>query len=419
MSKKLVPELRFPEFESEGEWEERRLGDIADFINGRAYKQEELLTEGKYRVLRVGNFFTNNEWYYSNLELGKDKYCNKGDLLYAWSASFGPRLWNEEKVIYHYHIWKVENKPGINRQFLYNLLDYETFRMKAKSLNGFALMHITKGEIENWKSTVPRCEKEQNKIASCLFLLDEVITSYSQKLDLLREHKKGLMQNLFPQDGETVPKYRFPEFKSDGEWINTILSDNVSVVDGDRGVNYPKAEEYSNNGYCLFLNAKNVTKAGFVFNEVQYITKQTDQLLRKGRLTRFDIVLTTRGSLGQFAYYDELVPFENIRINSGMVILRAKKEEDIDSHYLYQYCLSSAIQLSIKNEAFGNAVQQLTVALVNNLPLRFPKSKTEQQKIAICLSSVDELIKAQEQKIEQVNQHKKGLMQGLFPKLND
>jgi type I restriction enzyme S subunit len=192
-----VPKYRFMEFEKDGEWVEKKLGDVADFINGKAYKQEELLSAGKYRVLRVGNFFTNNEWYYSDLELDEDKYCEKDDLLYAWSASFGPQIWKEEKVIYHYHIWKVKNKIGINRQFLYNLLDYETFRMKAKSLNGFALMHITKGAIEAWESMIPKSEKEQQKIASCLSSLDALITAQAEKIAQLQLHKKGLMQGLF------------------------------------------------------------------------------------------------------------------------------------------------------------------------------------------------------------------------------
>ena len=83
------------------------LKDVCEVINGRAYSQQELLSEGKYRVLRVGNFFSNDSWYYSDLELEDKYYCENGDLLYAWSASFGPHIWDEEKVIYHYHIWKM------------------------------------------------------------------------------------------------------------------------------------------------------------------------------------------------------------------------------------------------------------------------------------------------------------------------
>ena len=88
-------------------WEVKKLKDVSTLLNGRAYKQNELLDEGKYKVLRVGNFFTNNTYYYSDLELESDKYCDNGDLLFAWSASFGAFIWDGEKVIYHYHIWKV------------------------------------------------------------------------------------------------------------------------------------------------------------------------------------------------------------------------------------------------------------------------------------------------------------------------
>lgn len=96
----------------------------AILINGRAYKQEELLSHGRYPVLRVGNFFSNDSWYYSDLNLEEDKYCDNGDLLYAWSASFGPKIWNGGKVIYHYHIWKVIVGEAYDKEFLCKLLEY-------------------------------------------------------------------------------------------------------------------------------------------------------------------------------------------------------------------------------------------------------------------------------------------------------
>ncbi len=194
-----VPNYRFPECEGDGDWVKKKLGDAADFINGRAYKKEELLTSGKYRVLRVGNFFTNNEWYYSNLELDEDKYCDNGDLLYAWSASFGPRIWKEEKVIYHYHIWKVVKKKEINKDFLFVLLDFETENIKAAQSRGLGMKHITKSGIESWESTIPPTENEQQKIASCLSAVDELITAQAEKIEQLQQHKKGLMQGLFPK----------------------------------------------------------------------------------------------------------------------------------------------------------------------------------------------------------------------------
>lgn len=98
----------------------KALGSICKIINGRAYKQNELLDEGKYKVLRVGNFFSNSSWYYSDLELEDSKYCNNGDLLFAWSASFGPKIWTHDKTIFHYHIWKMEeDKKFIDKHYLY------------------------------------------------------------------------------------------------------------------------------------------------------------------------------------------------------------------------------------------------------------------------------------------------------------
>ena len=174
-----------------------KLGEAATFYNGKAYKQEELLEWGKYKVLRVGNFFTNNNWYYSDLDMDETKYCDNGDLLYAWSASFGPRIWEGEKVIYHYHIWKVVRKKIVEKKFLFLILEYETERIKEQTANGLGLLHITKGTIEAWESSFPGID-EQKKIAECLSSIDELITAQTQKLDTLKTHKKGLMQQLFP-----------------------------------------------------------------------------------------------------------------------------------------------------------------------------------------------------------------------------
>ena len=196
-----VPKLRFHEFKDMRGWTESTLGEAATFINGRAFRQEELLDQGQYRVLRVGNFFSNNEWYYSDLKLDENKYCDNGDLLYAWSASFGPRIWKGEKVIYHYHIWKVIPNVIIAKDFLYTLLENETIKIKKQSANGLGLLHITKNSIENWICRFPTVE-EQRKIAKCLSSIDELITAQTQKIELLKKHKKGLMQQLFPSIDE-------------------------------------------------------------------------------------------------------------------------------------------------------------------------------------------------------------------------
>lgn len=191
------PRLRFPEFRDAPEWKGKLLGQAATFYNGRAYAKEELLERGKYLVLRVGNFFTNDLCYYSDLELDDTKYCDEGDLLYAWSASFGPRMWRGGKTIYHYHIWKVVEKEGVSKAFLFYRLDADTEEMRARTANGIGMFHITKGTIESWMSAFPNLE-EQQRIADCLSSLDTQITAETNQLAALKTHKQGLMQQLFP-----------------------------------------------------------------------------------------------------------------------------------------------------------------------------------------------------------------------------
>lgn len=153
-----------PHIPIDPEWEMVELGEIARLINGRAYKQEELLPDGPYPVLRVGNFFSNRDWYYSDLELDHEKYCEKGDLLFAWSASFGPRIWDGTRAIYHYHIWKIETSERIIKEFLYYLLEADTEKIKASG-NGIAMTHATKGAMEKRKFPLPPISSQQPIVA--------------------------------------------------------------------------------------------------------------------------------------------------------------------------------------------------------------------------------------------------------------
>ncbi|HGJ5497559.1 TPA: restriction endonuclease subunit S [Streptococcus pneumoniae] len=131
------------------------------------------------------------------------------------------------------------------------------------------------------------------------------------------------LQNEFADFVALVDKSRFNEMFGENK-IFEIIDNLFDIIDGDRGKNYPKSDELFSEEYCLFLNTKNVTKNGFSFDTKQFITKTKDKLLRKGKLERYDIVLTTRGTVGNVAYYDELIKYKHLRINSGMVILRPK-----------------------------------------------------------------------------------------------
>ena len=196
-----VPNLRFPEFT--GEWKLNILDSVCTFHNGRAYKQHELLSAGKYRVLRVGNFFTNDSWYYSDLELEEDKTASDGELLYAWSASFGPRFWKGEKVIYHYHIWKIDSFQEVCKEFLFYFLEKDAASIKNE-VQGGTMAHITKADMERRNITYPTiCE--QSKIARLLFLLDHRIATQNKIIEDLKKLKSAISERLFKSvKGSTV-----------------------------------------------------------------------------------------------------------------------------------------------------------------------------------------------------------------------
>ena len=189
----VIPEVRYKSFSAA--WEQRKLGEVATFINGRAYKQNELLDSGKYKVLRVGNFYTNDSWYYSNLELADKYYIDEGDLVYTWSATFGPHIWNGEKVIYHYHIWKIELSKFLDRDFTLQILEADKAKLLANT-NGSTMIHVTKKDMESKVISLPNIE-EQKKIGSYLMKFDSLITLHQRKLEKLKQLKKFLLQNMF------------------------------------------------------------------------------------------------------------------------------------------------------------------------------------------------------------------------------
>ena len=189
-----IPDVRFKGFTDA--WEQRKFGEIMTFLNGRAYKQDELLGDGKYKVLRVGNFYTNDSWYYSDLELDDKYYAMNGDLLYTWSATFGPHIWKGEKVIYHYHIWKLVLQDKIDKIFALQLLEVDKANIMSDK-NGSTMVHITKQGMENKQTILPISLNEQKQIAKFLSSMDKLITLHQHKLDRLISIKKGLLQQLF------------------------------------------------------------------------------------------------------------------------------------------------------------------------------------------------------------------------------
>ena len=172
----------------------------------------------------------------------------------------------------------------------------------------------------------------------------------------------------------------------------------ADIIDGDRGKNYPKQNEFLDKGYCLFLNTGNVTAEGFSFETNQFITEEKDRSLNKGKLQRGDIVYTTRGTVGNAAFYSNAVPYENIRINSGMVIFRCD-DEVINNSFLYQILKSAHYRHYFKSFCTGTAQPQLPIKNLKNITVNIP-ARIKQDRIANCLSAYDDLIENNQKQIK-------------------
>jgi len=194
------------------------------------------------------------------------------------------------------------------------------------------------------------------------------------------------------------------------DWQECKLGDApFEVIDGDRGTNYPKQDQFSSTGYCLFLNAKNVTTDGFEFSDCYFVSKEKDETLRKGKLQRNDIILTTRGTVGNIAFYNSRVPYEHIRINSGMIIIRPNVNGILPE---YTYQLFKFLKRDFDVFATGSAQPQLPIRDLKEIDILLPPLP-EQRAIAAVLSSLDD-------KIDLLNRQNKtleGLAETLWRKM--
>lgn len=241
------------------DWSWTPLGKVAALLNGRAYKQKELLVEGPTPVLRVGNFFSNRSWYYSDIKLQPEKYCEKGDLLYAWSASFGPKIWDGPKVIYHYHIWKILTSDKIDKYFLYYLLDRDSEEIKAQG-NGVGMFHATKGGMEKMLVPLPSIVEQKRIVKK----LDALLSRTDTAIDHLQQ-KLALSQKLFDSLLDTIFKNAIGEEKP--------LTDVASFIGGSQ----PPKSEFSNinqEGYVRLIQIRDYKSDRYIIYVDEKSTKK-------------------------------------------------------------------------------------------------------------------------------------------------
>ena len=401
------------------------LGSGAKFINGRAYKKSELLNDSSLTpILRVGNLFTNSSYYYSDLKLESNKYIDNGDLIYAWSASFGPQIWNGGHVIYHYHIWKVLPEQSIDKQFLYYFLLDKRNVIGETDLHGSTMKHITKTNMEHLSFPLPPLEEQSRiaaKIAQLFALLRKVETSTQQytKLQTLLKSKVldlAMRGKLVKQDPNDEPASVLLE-KIKAEKEQLIKEKKIKrskplppITDEEKSFEIPDSWEWvrlgeitalvtkgttPKGGKSVYVNkginyyrAENVAFSGLSKESLNYIPLEMHEgLLKRSILKEKDILITIAGTLGRVTY----VKKEDLpgNTNQAVSISRPIDSDEIDEKFL-TYTLTSLLQQVVKNNK-TTSIPNLTLRQIEEIIFPFPPL-SEQYRISTKLSQLFKFI---------------------------
>jgi type I restriction enzyme M protein len=338
-------------------WDFVQIGEVATIINGRAYNQNELLDSGPVPVLRVGNFFSNRDWYYSNLELPEDKYCVEGDLLYAWSASFGPRIWEGPKAIYHYHIWKIICSEKINKKFLYYLLDWDTENIKSEGGRGIAMIHITKSGMEERKIPLPPLSIQKEIVTE--------IESYQKIIDGARQ---------------VVENYK-PRIDIDPGWEMVELGEVCELIGG--GTPSKQVESYWKDGTIKWISSKHINNDGAV---VGYELISNDGLKNSSSkiVPKGSTIVITRVSVGKIAFADDYYA-----VNQDLTGLRVKDLNTLNEKFLFYS--SRGLSSVIDQNAQGLGVRGINREFLASLKIPLP-DKNIQDAIVLSIEKEKEMV---------------------------
>jgi type I restriction enzyme, S subunit len=366
----LAPKLRFPEFKKDGIWKEKVFHQLFEFGNGKDYKH---LSSGNIPVYGTGGkMLSVNDYLYEgeSVCIGRKGTIDNPMFLTG-------KFWTVDTLFYTHSFQNCIPKFIYYVFLTINWYDYN---------EAGGVPSLSKTTISKIKTLVPPAIQEQHKITSCLSSLDEVITAERKKLEVLKEHKKGLLQNLFPQEGETVPKVRFKEFEDSGDWVEKSFEELFEIGNGRdyKHLGNGNIPVYGSGGYMLSVNE-------FLYNG------ESVCIGRKGTIDK-PMFLN-----GKFWTVDTLFYTHSFK----------------NCFPKYIFYVFEGINWREHNEAGG--VPSLSKTNIYKIKVLVPPNDgiAEQQKIASVLSSIDELIIAQGQKLEALSLHKKGLLQGLFPTIDN
>ncbi len=412
----LVPLLRFPEFKNSGRWMNGLLEEVASFAKGKGISKSDISLNGILPCIRYGELYTHYTetikviTSFTDVPAENLVLSEVNDVIIPASGETQEDIATASCVLINGVALGADLniiRSNLNGVFLSYYLNNAKKREIAQLAQGISVVHLYASQLKKLSISIPSL-LEQQRIADCLSSLDGLITAENQKLDALKDHKKGLTQQLFPTEGQTTPKYRFPKFQSNEAWPIRQLGNICKFVRGPFG-GALKKDIFVNDGYAVYEQSHAIYSN---FNEFRYfITKSKYEELKRFSVKSNDLIMSCSGTMGKFA----VIPTQHKEGVINQALLKLSVKNDYDLNFI-KYTLEHPInQEKLLSQSAGGAIKNVVgVGQLKEISLPIP-SKNEQTKIADCLSSIDDLITTQTQKIESLKGHKKGLMQQLFP----
>ena len=410
---KIVPALRFLEFEK-NKWVKTNLGSIGKPLMCKRIFKEQTTTDPNNTIpfFKIGTFGKEADAYIpiKLFKEYKEKYSfpNIGEILISASGTIGRLVVYDGADAYFQDsniVW-IENDET---QIINSLLFYCYSTLIWQTSDGGVIKRLYNSNLKEMVIHFPENQEEQRKIANGLSSLDNIIKAETEKLCYLKDHKKGLLQQLFPANGETRPQYRFSEFKNDGDWEITTLGKIAKFRRGSFPQPYGRPEWYDDENGMPFIQVydvdTNLKIKPKTKRRISALAAEKSVFIAKGT-----VIITIQGSIGRVAItqYDAYI--------DRTLLLFEEFYKPIDKLF-FAYVIQLLFEIE-KEKAPGGIIKTITKEVLTSFNIYVP-DVLEQQKIAKCLSSLDDLITAQTQKTKALKKHKKGLMQKLFPNIND
>ncbi|BAM06338.1 restriction endonuclease subunit S [Leptospirillum ferrooxidans] len=425
MKRPLVPRLRFPEFREAEEWQSPSLGEISEPVEERVGDQQ--LTPVSIsagigfvpQYQKFGRDISGNQYQlYTVVRDGNFVYNKGNSLKYPQGCVYDLQGWGEVAAPNVFICFQL--KDGFENSFFRQCFEKNAHGIQLRKhitsgARSNGLLNISKKDFYDIRIPTPE-HAEQQKIADCLSSLDEMITLEAKKLEALKTHKKGLMQQLFPRAGETVPRLRFPEFREAGEWEEKTISEIGELLGG---LSAKSAEDFGQGS--PFVTYRQIFNSTYIdMKECRRVRVEKNETQNK--LQQGDILFTASSETPDEVGVASVIlaePEVETYLNSFCFALRAYNYNSLNGQFSRYLFHSPSYRKSVTDIAQGSTRFNISKSTFRQIRIAITKDKKEQQKIADSLSSLDDLITLETKKLEALKTHKKGLMQQLFPVLED